>query len=570
MSSETTAMSKPGAPRQTNAVSWWSGLQARMMISYVAATLVFVLLLEMLVSAVVYLAVTRSPLADAVISYAAQQTAQVYALEAAVQAGDAALDPHSTFQPGQPSSLALPDTPVRRIPLLSLQVPFIAPGSTPSGTASFALLVNPDGQVVASSYPARYAPSSSVTPLLPDQKQLVLDALAGKPGVSVADTADDRIAYAAQTVWNKEHKPLGAVYVQESLALSSGGFLAQLAGGWARSATGWLIIMLPVGALFGFLTTRSLVRRIRRLETATTQFADGDYTRRVRVSGKDEIGQLEHHFNEMADQLVESMAQRQVLTEQAARQAERARIDQELRTAEYIQRALLPKEAPTPRGWRLAPFYQPARIVGGDFYDFLPLDAGRWGIVIGDVTGKGVPAALVMATTCTMLRAAAQKNASPGQVLAQVNELLLPHIPSGMFATCFFALFDPEAARLRYANAGHDLPYCRYNGGVKELRATGMPLGLMPDMDYEEQEATLAPEEYILFYSDGLVEAHNPAREMFGLPRLNRLIQEHADGASIIDFLLAELKQFTGKDWEQEDDVTLVTLRAATPDSGFG
>ena len=101
-------------------------------------------------------------------------------------------------------------------------------------------------------------------------------------------------------------------------------------------------------------------------------------------------------------------------------------------------------------------YYQPARKVGGDFYDFLPLEDGRWGLIIGDVTGKGVPAALVMATVHTMLRSTAQGSLSPSEVLARVNELLAAEIPSGMFVTCFFALLDPASGRLRYANAGHE------------------------------------------------------------------------------------------------------------------
>jgi len=212
-------------------------------------------------------------------------------------------------------------------------------------------------------------------------------------------------------------------------------------------------------------------------------------------------------------------------------------------------------------GWQLTPYYRPAREVGGDFYDFLPFEDGRLGLVIGDVAGKGVPAALVMATVLTMLRSTVQGTASPGEVLARVNDLLAANIPSGMFVTCFFALLDSQSGRLHYANAGHELPYRQQKRSVTELWATGMPLGMLPGSSYEEHEVTLSPGERLLFYSDGLVEAHNPGREMFGVPHLQKLLEAHADEASLIDVLLGELKRFTGDGWEQEDDVTLVTLQ---------
>jgi predicted ester cyclase len=247
--------------------------------------------------------------------------------------------------------------------------------------------------------------------------------------------------------------------------------------------------------------------------------------------------------------------------EQAER--ERERIEQELRVARRIQQASLPKEVPTLEGWQIFPLYKPAREVGGDFYDFHLLSEGRLGLAVGDATGKGVPAALVMSTTCGMLRLAAQNYSSPGQMLRRVNEALFPYIPSNMFVTCFYAILDPKRGSLSYANAGHDIPYLRRRGGdCQELRARGMPLGLMPGMDYEQKEIVLDAGEEALLYSDGLVEAHDPKGEMFGFPRLQQLLAEHGDEKeSLEDALLEELSSFVGQGWEQEDDITLVTLR---------
>jgi serine phosphatase RsbU (regulator of sigma subunit)/ketosteroid isomerase-like protein len=243
---------------------------------------------------------------------------------------------------------------------------------------------------------------------------------------------------------------------------------------------------------------------------------------------------------------------------------ERERVEQELRVARTIQQASLPKEVPEMEGWQISPFYRPAREVGGDFYDFHLLSEGRLGLVVGDATGKGVPAALVMSTTCGMLQLAAQAldSSSPSEVLARVNETLLARIPLNMFVTCFYAILDPESASLSYANAGHDLPYLRRVGGdAEELRARGMPLGLMPGMSYEQKEMVLGAGEAALFYSDGLVEAHDQRGEMFGFPRLRALVAEHGEDRSLEDFLMEELYSFVGEGWEQEDDITLLTLR---------
>jgi predicted ester cyclase len=242
---------------------------------------------------------------------------------------------------------------------------------------------------------------------------------------------------------------------------------------------------------------------------------------------------------------------------------ERERIEQELEVARRIQDASLPKEVPELEGWEIAPFYQPAREVGGDFYDFHLLSEGRLGVVVGDATGKGVPAALVMASTRSMLRALARaSDYSPGEVLEQVNDLLVTDIPPNMFVTCFYCILDPKSASLTYANAGHDLPYLWHGGEAEELRARGMPLGLMPAMRYEEKEVVLDVGESALFYSDGLVEAHDPKGEMFGFPRLRALVAEHAaEERSLGNFLLKELYTFVGEGWEQEDDITLLTLR---------
>ena len=180
--------------------------------------------------------------------------------------------------------------------------------------------------------------------------------------------------------------------------------------------------------------------------------------------------------------------------------------------------------------------------------------------VVGDVTDKGVPAALVMASTHALLRGAAPRLISPGEVLAHVNDLLCQDIPAHMFVTCLALVLNPATGLLEFANAGHDVPYVRTQGGVAELRARGMPLGLMLGMEYEEKTFQMRPGDSVLLHSDGLAEAHSADREMFGFPRVSALVGRSAPGEALIDACLAELAAFTGPGHEQEDDITLVTL----------
>jgi serine phosphatase RsbU (regulator of sigma subunit)/anti-sigma regulatory factor (Ser/Thr protein kinase) len=261
----------------------------------------------------------------------------------------------------------------------------------------------------------------------------------------------------------------------------------------------------------------------------------------------------------LAGQAAPAFRVAQLVAQQRLEALQRERIEQELRVARIIQETLLPRQVPPLDGWRLDAFWQPAQAVGGDFYDFIGLPDGRLGIVIGDVTDKGVPAALMMASTRSILRSAAERHSSPGAVLASVNALLVPEMPPRMFVTCLYAIFDPASGQIRIANAGHNLPSIHTAQGVVELRATGMPLGLLPEMSYEEAETTLAPGESLLLYSDGLVEAHDPQGGMFGFPRVRASVGVYAQG-ELISGLRSELADFTGPHWAQEDDVTLVVL----------
>lgn len=280
-----------------------------------------------------------------------------------------------------------------------------------------------------------------------------------------------------------------------------------------------------------------------------------------RLSDQPYSGDDRRLLGSLASQVAPAMKVAQLVREQQAEAKERERFEQELRVAALIQQTLLPKELPAIRGWGVDAFYRPARAVGGDFYDFIELADGRLGVVIGDVTDKGVPAALVMATCRSMLRGAANGNDSPAAVLAEVNNNLVPEIPPSMFVTCLYAIVDTAVGNVVFANAGHNLPYVRSSDGVVELRATGMPLGLMAGMDYEEKTYRLDHGDVMVLTSDGITEAHNPDGEMYGFARLMGQVAKKTKGDDLVASLVGDLEKWSGPGSEQEDDITLVVVR---------
>jgi len=288
-----------------------------------------------------------------------------------------------------------------------------------------------------------------------------------------------------------------------------------------------------------------------------------------RLSGQQYSTDDKRLLDGLAAQAAPGLQVAQLVRRQEAEARSRERIEQELRVATLIQQNFLPKELPDLPGWQVSAYYRPAREVGGDFYDFIELPEGRVGVVIGDVTDKGVPAAMMMAATRSVLRASAGRIVSPGRVLERVNDLMCPDMPPKMFVTCLYGVIDPASGRFRFANAGHNLPYVRTAAGTVELRATGMPLGLLPGVTYEEAEAVLEAGQTMLLHSDGVAEAHRD-KEMFGFERLQDVVGTRAGRGEVIDRVLTELGRFTGPDADQEDDITLVAIQRtarATADS---
>jgi serine phosphatase RsbU (regulator of sigma subunit)/anti-sigma regulatory factor (Ser/Thr protein kinase) len=265
-------------------------------------------------------------------------------------------------------------------------------------------------------------------------------------------------------------------------------------------------------------------------------------------------------LNNLATQASPALRVAQLARQQQLEAQEKERIAYELQVARLIQETLLPKEIPSLPDWSLDVHWQPAREVGGDFYDFIYLPGNRLGVLVADVTDKGIPAAMVMATSRSLLREAAERLIEPGEVLAYANDVLHSEIPPKMFVTCLYLVLNPESGEILFSNAGHNPPYLHSQDRVSELIATGMPLGLMPGMDYEQHQATIKPGETLMLSSDGLVEAHNPDYDMFGFPRVQELVRNYSGGEGLIAHLMQNLQAFVGDAYEQEDDITILTI----------
>jgi sigma-B regulation protein RsbU (phosphoserine phosphatase) len=275
-------------------------------------------------------------------------------------------------------------------------------------------------------------------------------------------------------------------------------------------------------------------------------------------------------FSDRRLQIITGIGQQAALAVQNDRlqqeMAERERLERELQLAHEIQQTFMPSQLPELHGWELAFTWHAARQVAGDFYDFFELPGQRLGLVIADVADKGMPAALFMALTRTLMRAAALEEASPAAALARVNDLLVPDAQHGMFVTAVYAVLALETGELAYANAGHNLPLL-WRSRTEELERLGrggMALGVLEGVRLDERAISLEPGDYLVFYTDGITEAFSPEQDMYGEGRLRATIRS-AEGTSAQAMLEAigdSVAAFAG-DIAPSDDRTLMVLRRA-------
>lgn len=311
----------------------------------------------------------------------------------------------------------------------------------------------------------------------------------------------------------------------------------------------WLKAVLDAPAAYNF----SLVARGRLVGSMIVSVADTQDGRPPFSNRRANI------LNGIAQQAATAVVNNQLYIESA----ERSRLQQELDVAHNIQASFLPDGSPDIPGCSVASYWQAARQVSGDFYDFLQLGDGKWGIVIADVADKGVPAALYMALSRTILRTVALSRDDPAKVLVRVNEILEREAKSDLFVTMFYAIWEPERGRLRYANAGHNPPLLmQANGQFRLLDDHGMALGVLPSVQMQSHTAMLRPEETIVLYTDGVTEALNVDYDEFGLERLEMAARAAAgrDATAIVNRITDDVRDHVGET-PQFDDITLIVMK---------
>ncbi|MBD3335036.1 MAG: SpoIIE family protein phosphatase [Candidatus Eisenbacteria bacterium] len=386
----------------------------------------------------------------------------------------------------------------------------------------------------------------AIGPPQPDWKQL--------PGGAIAHCLQWR-----EDGWNRTAVPiLSSASIGESLvALVDAGKSNPL-------ATAVIIVLGLIAVLFlgaAWITIamvygmgRSIARSVRSLTHATRELADGNLSHRISVEGKDELWSVAASFNTMAGGLERMRAM----------ELEAQRMEEELRLAHDIQKRLLPEAAPRLDGLEVAGLSLPAREVGGDYFDYLPMDDGRLGLVVADVAGKGVPAALLMSSFRASLRSQDLGQMGPAETLARLNRYVCSSVDPGRFITVFLAILDARAGELRFAQAGHEPPLLLHpgNGPVDLSGGDGLVLGVNPRYVYEEAAVRLEPGALLAVYTDGVTEAQSPGGDFYGKERFAELLQEgcRQDCDELLRRIMRELQAYAGIA-AQSDDITVVLAR---------
>ena len=345
-------------------------------------------------------------------------------------------------------------------------------------------------------------------------------------------------------------RPVGQAHV----ALSQAQVLASI-GGVALRQSLLALLLLGVGAGLSVGLVGLLVRPLRALSEAARQVGQGDFSVQVPVPSKDEVGQLIERFNQMTANL--ETAQRERI--------EKERMQGELNVARSIQANLLPTHAPDLPGWELAFHCNPAKELGGDFYDWFLLPGGKkLGLVIADVSGKGVPAALHMANLRNLTRFAAKAGKGPAATLKAVNEAAFPDLKGESFVTLLYAEIDLATREGILVSAGHEPALLVRPSGVEGIRAKGMPIGVAEPEDFDaivkDTHFHLAVGEQLVLYTDGVTEAMNAKEEQFGRERLDKAVQGGSRARTTLQGIL-DAVHVHAAGFEQSDDLTALVLR---------
>ena len=341
------------------------------------------------------------------------------------------------------------------------------------------------------------------------------------------------------------------------------GRLLALVGEWGGIA---VTALLVVGAMFVLIElaaltrsislTRSITRSVNDLYKATRYVESGDFGHRIQIRHHDQLGALGESFNSMTESVSKLISEQQ----------QRQRLEHELTIAREVQRQLFPTEKPSVQGVEFEAVVRPARVVSGDYYDFLPLGPGRLGIALADISGKGISAALIMASLQAALRSQAMFDGrgpcSTAEIVTRLNKHLFSSTAPDRFATLFYGVYDAQTHRLEYTNAGHPAPLCISGKQVQRLSAGGTVLGLFDDRKFESQVVDITPGSLLIAYSDGLTEAENVGAEEFEEQRVldAALRMGQAPARAVLKNLLEAVNQWTGPA-EQSDDITVIVAR---------
>lgn len=323
------------------------------------------------------------------------------------------------------------------------------------------------------------------------------------------------------------------------------------------------VVIACVGALvvavgFSFLLAALVTRPVRRLVHDMNVVSRGDLDHRAFGYKNDEVGLLAHTFNKMTRGLKEAQK----------REIEQRALARELEIAQVIQTSLLPAAIPELRGMEIHAVYKPAKEIGGDYYDFIPIDDDHWGVMIADVSGKGIPGSMVMTMVRSLIRYEARGNISPADTLRKTNSIIARDIRKGMFVTAFYVIVDLERKAVKMSCAGHNpmLYWHARSATVRTVKPEGLALGVISgprfDDDLQEVVISMEPGDRIILYTDGVTEAMNPADEAFGMERLGRAAAALASlsagefSASIMNDVNRHCEGA-----EQHDDITMVNFR---------
>ncbi|MGD1049284.1 MAG: anti-sigma factor antagonist, partial [Candidatus Krumholzibacteriaceae bacterium] len=321
-----------------------------------------------------------------------------------------------------------------------------------------------------------------------------------------------------------------------------------------------LIGVFAAGVAAIYLLIAIFVRPIQALTDGVRAIGEGSLNDEIKIEGPREIGEIARAFNEITSKFRD--AQKNVV--------EQERLQKEMQVAQEIQHTLLPKRVPEIGGYDIASYYKAAKEVGGDYYDFVKVDDDNLGVVVADVSGKGVPGSLVMTMIRTALRMEARGNYSAAEVMARMNDFVTEDMKKGMFVTIFYSILDSKNRIISYASAGHN-PMILYRAETDEtyfLNPRGFPVGIsLPDdtlfrRSIDVEKIKLKKDDMLVIYTDGVTEAMNEAREQYGEERLIQLIKSSGklSPQAFIDLLSDNIKEFTG-DEPQNDDITVVAIK---------